>query len=694
MSKSDAHNRILKLREFLKRWNYQYFIENKTTLSEPARDQLKRELEVLEKQYPEFITPDSPTQRIGAPLSGKLAKVRHKHPKQSLQDVFGWEEIKDWEERIQRILPKERFEYISELKIDGLNISLWYEKGKFIRALTRGDGTFGEDVTHTVRTIESIPMELKDPLTAEVSGEVYMSKKAFEKMRDEGFANPRNAAAGSVRQLDPAITAARHLSAFFYTLRTDQDLDQEEVLTKLKQQGFPTEPHWKKHKSLESIHHFLDDWAKKRNDLPYGTDGIVIKVNSAEHQQRLGSTARAPRWAVAYKFPASQATTVVEDVVFQVGRTGAITPVAELRPTFLDGSTVSRATLHNEDEILRKDVRIGDSVVLQKAGDVIPEVVEVITSLRTGKEKKVHFPKTCPVCDTALVRPESEAIHRCPNAACPGKTREQLYHFVSKGAFDIDSLGQKIIDQLIDRSLIVSPADIFHLRYEEIYTLDLFEQKRTENLLQAIESAKHVPFSRFLFSLGIRHLGEKSARDLVPELQRHLHFKKEKLKQGSVEQATLFADDVDESGSIEYIAPADIGAYLSHDVDHWEKLDSVEGIGPKVIESMKEWFHSPEHQQMMKKLTEYGVRVVKEQFVNEHDPIFDGKTFVITGSFERFSREELKSIILRKGGKVSGSVTAKTHALLAGEAPGSKLKKAQELQIQIWDETRIKKAMG
>lgn len=694
MSKPDAEKRIRKLREFLKQWNYQYFIENNTTLSEPARDQLKRELEELEKHYPEFITPDSPTQRIGAPLSGRLAKVRHKNPKQSLQDVFSWEEIKDWEERMTRILPKETFAYISELKIDGLNISLWYEKGQFVRALTRGDGTFGEDVTHTVRTIESIPLQLKEPLTAEISGEVYMSKKAFEKMKDEGFANPRNAAAGSVRQLDPAITASRHLSAFFYTLKTDEDLDQEAVLTTLQEQGFPTEPHWKKHKSLESIHHFLDEWAKKRDDLPYGTDGIVIKVNSAAHQQRLGSTARAPRWAVAYKFPASQATTVVEDVVFQVGRTGAITPVAELKPTFLDGSTVSRATLHNEDEIIRKDVRIGDSVVLQKAGDVIPEVVEVITSLRTGKEKKVHFPKHCPVCEAALVRPEGEAIHRCPNAECPGKTREQIYHFVSKKGFDIDALGEKIIDQLIDRSLIVTPADIFHLAYDEIYSLDLFEQKRTENLLKAIEMAKHVPFSRFLFALGIRHLGEKSARDLVPELQRHLHFKKEKLKNSSAEQTSLFGDETDESGSIEYTTPGDISDYLTHQADHWEKLDSVEGIGPKVIESMKEWFQSRDHQHMLKKLTDDGVRVVKEHFINEHDPAFDGKTFVITGSFESFSREELKSIILRKGGKVSGSVTAKTHALLAGEAPGSKLKKAQELGVQVWDEEKVKKVLN
>jgi DNA ligase (NAD+) len=709
MSKVDIQKRIEKLKEFLKKWNYEYFIENKTSISEEARDQIKRELESLEKEYPEFITPDSPTQRVGAPLSGKLAKVKHKNRKQSLQDVFNWEEIKDWEERIQRILPKEHFEYVTELKIDGLNISLWYEKGHFVRALTRGDGEYGEDITHTIRTIESIPLTLDEPITAEISGEVYMSKKAFEELNSgakpqegspltrgpggpEGFANPRNAAAGTVRQLDPSMAAKRNLSAFFYNLKDgDKNLDQSEILTTLKKLGMPTESHWKLHKKLEDIQAYLDHWTKKRDSLPYGIDGIVIKVNNAEHQERLGSTAKAPRWAVAYKFPAAQSTTVVEDIVFQVGRTGAVTPVAELRPTFLDGSTVSRATLHNEDEINRKDVRIGDTVIIHKAGDIIPEVVQVLTELRTGKEKKVHYPKLCPVCDSELVRAEGESAHRCMNPDCPGKTREQLYHFVSKKGFDIDALGEKIINQLIDRSLIVTPADIFHLTYDEIYSLDLFEQKRTENLLKAIEEAKHVPMSRFLFALGIRHLGENSARDLVPELQRDMHFKHEKKKKNAiVEQTTLFGDE-ESSESVEYITPEDLLHLFQKHPDKWEQLDSVEGIGPKVIASLKEWFENHQHQQVLKKLSEYGVRILKETFVNEHDPAFDGKTFVITGSFDSFSREELKSIILRKGGKVSGSVTSKTHALLAGEAPGSKLKKAQELGVQVWDEMEVKK---
>lgn len=666
MSKQEAEKRIEKLRSFLKQWNHDYFIENKTTVSEAARDQMKRELEDLEKQHPEFITPDSPTQRVGAPLAERLDKVRHKVRKQSLQDVFNWQEIEEWQERMQKILPHEIFHYVTELKIDGLNISLWYEDGKYVKALTRGDGEFGEDVTHTVRTIESIPMELEEPLTGEISGEVYMSKKAFEAVEKEGFANPRNAAAGTIRQLDPSITAKRNLSAFFYHWNGERKLDQGVVLETLKKFGFPVEPHWKLHHKLESIKSFIDHWSKKRDDLPYHIDGIVIKVHSEKQQERLGSTAKAPRWAVAYKFPAEQSTSIVEDIVIQVGRTGAITPVAELRPTFLDGSTVSRATLHNEDELKRKDVRIGDTVIIRKAGDIIPEVVQVLAEMRTGKEKPFTFPKECPGCGRKLVRVEGEVILRCPNDHCPAKTREQLYHFVSKKGFDIDALGQKIIDQLIDKSLIVTPADIFHLTYDEIYSLDLFEKKRTENLLAAIEKAKHIPFSRFLFALGIRHIGEQTARDLVPELQKGLVFHHQ------------------------HCTPVELLHSITGDKEKAEKINSVEGMGDKVTAAFIDWFHVHEHQMLLKRLTEFGVHILKEENVNEHDPVFDSKTFVITGSFEKFSRDELKNIILRKGGKVSGSVTSKTHALLAGEAPGSKLKKAQELGVQIWDESKVK----
>lgn len=694
MSKAEAKKRIEKLREFLLKWNHEYFIENKTSISEAARDKIKRELEDLEGQFPDLITPDSPTQRVGSPLSGKLPKVKHRTPKQSLQDVFSFEELEDWKERAQRILPKESFQFVSELKIDGLNITLWYDKGKLKRALTRGDGTTGEDVTHSVRAIEAIPLTLSKPITAEISGEVYMSKEAFGAIKEkEGFANPRNAAAGTLRQLDPAVTASRKLSAFFYTLRTDKRPDQDNLLMQLKELGLPTEQHWKLHKDLKSLEKDITAWTDKRQELPYVIDGIVIKINDQEHQRRLGSTAKAPRWAVAYKFPAEQSTTKVEDIVVQIGRTGAVTPVAELTPTFLDGSTVSRATLHNEDEVQRKDVRIGDTVIIQKAGDIIPEVVQVLPELRSGKEKVFSFPRKCPVCDTRLEKPEGEAILRCPNTDCPARTREQLYHFVSKKGFDIDALGAKIVDQLIDRSLVVTPADFFHLSYEEIYSLDLFEQKRTENLLEAIEAAKRVPFSRFLFSLGIRHLGEKSARDITPTLQKHLSFHKEKKVSQASDQATLFSDESTSSDEVEVCAPQDLAKLLKDDEKVWEAIDAIDGIGPKVVESLQSWFDHQDHQLWMKQMTERGVKLRKQTFVNEHDPAFEGKTFVITGSFEAFSREELKAIVLRKGGKVSSSVTSKTSVLMVGEAAGSKLKKAQELGVEQWNEAKIKQVL-
>lgn len=710
MDKSEAKKRLQKLREFISDWNYQYFIENKTNVSEAARDKIKRELEDLEAQYPDLITPDSPTQRIGAPLSGKFPKVKHKTRKQSLQDVFSLEEVEDWVERAQKILPKADFEYVSELKIDGLNITLWYDKGVLKRALTRGDAIQGEDVTHSIRTIKSIPLKLRQPVTIEVSGEVFMSRKSFEKLnksiqagdgsppfkRAGGsgggvFANPRNAAAGTVRQLDPQMTASRELSAFFYSLYGEQHTDQSKVLEQIKSWGLPTEPNWKVHKELKGLEKYIQNWEKKREKLGYDTDGVVIKINSADHQKRLGSTARAPRWAVAYKYPAEQTSTIVEDIVLQIGRTGAVTPVAELKPVFVAGSTVSRATLHNEDELIRKDVRVGDTVIIHKAGDIIPEVVEVITKLRPDTSKAFHFPKKCPVCQSPLIRSEGEAIHRCPNKSCPARTREELYHFVSKGGFNIDALGSKIVDQLVDRSLVVSPADFFHLSYEEIISLDLFEQKRTENLLEAIEAAKMIPLSRFLFAFGIRHVGQKTSRDLVPELQRGLSFKKSKRIISKSDQSSLFGEDEESSNHVETITPTDLYKSIIDDEKKREKIDSVEGLGPKAVDSFFGWFENKTNQHMLDKMTEFGVKIIKQTFINEHDPHFEGKTFVITGSFEERSREELKQIVLRKGGKVSGSVTSKTDVLMVGEKAGSKLKKAQGFGTEIWDEQNVMK---
>lgn len=642
-------------------------MENSSTVSEAARDHVKRELEELESAYPELITPDSPTQRVGAPLSGRLAKVSHKTPRQSLQDVFSMSELEDWANRCQKTLPKVEFSYVCELKIDGLNVTLWYEEGHLVRAITRGDGIQGEDITHTVRTIPTIPLILPEPWSLEVSGEIFMSFSSFEKIKSEGFANPRNAAAGTVRQLDPKVAANRNLSVFFYTHHaSDSPPTQAEVLSFFQTLALPVEPHWKRCSSLSEVKTFINHWSKNRQDLLYPTDGIVVKVNSKELQHRLGSTAKNPRWAVAYKFPAQQSTSQILDITLQVGRTGAITPVAELKPTLVAGSTISRATLHNEDEIKRKDVRIGDTVVIQKAGDVIPEVVEVLKDLRSGNEKPYRFPTDCPACTTWLVREEGEVAWRCPNRSCAGKHIEALGHFVSRKAFDIDALGPKILQQLVEKQLISDPADIFTLTFDELMSLELFDIKRSQNLISTIASSKCVKLSSLIFALGIRHVGEKTARDIAKELQEHLMSNPmQKVK-----------------------TPNDLLSILSAPKTIVQ-LDTIEGIGPKVTESIREWREQPSHIHFMSKLTMAGIQLLKEDFATISDIHCTGKTFVITGSFQNWSRDELKKIVLARGGKVSASVTPKTSVLLCGDDPGSKLKKAQELGVQIVHEETL-----
>ncbi len=549
MDLKTAQGRVKKLKEFLKDWNYQYFVLNTSQVSEAARDKVKRELEDLEREYPELVTPDSPTQRVGSVLSGKFAKVKHVTKKESLQDIFSIEELEEWEKRNQRFLPDVRFQYLCELKIDGLNITLHYKNGTLVRALTRGDGVFGEEITHTVKTIESVPLALTSDYTGEISGEVYMPKKSFENLQKLGvreFANPRNAAAGTVRQLDPRVASQRDLDAFFYSIIPGFE-SQEENLKTMQKLGMRVNPHYAVTSDIADVKKYLATWEKKRASLPYQTDGVVIKVLLTEHQKRLGSTAKAPRWAVAFKFAAEQSVSQVLDIVLQVGRTGAVTPVAVLKPTQLAGSLISRATLHNEDEIARKDIRIGDSVVIQKAGDVIPEVVQSLPKLRSGKEKKFVMPKQCPSCGTTLVRPEGEAVSRCPNKNCQAQHKEQLEHFVSRKGFNIETLGTKILDQLLEHGCIDDASDIFFLKYPDIRSLPLFEDKRTNNLLTSIQRSRVVPISRFLFALGIRHLGEQTARDFAKEIQDRIpakhtttleteHRKKE-------EQISLFEDD-------------------------------------------------------------------------------------------------------------------------------------------------------
>ncbi|MDD4351572.1 MAG: NAD-dependent DNA ligase LigA, partial [Candidatus Gracilibacteria bacterium] len=474
MTKEEAKIRIEKLRTEIRKWNYEYFVLDNNTLSEAARDSLKKELVELEEQFPDLITPDSPTQRVGSVLSGRFASVQHKTAKKSLADIFSEAELIDWQVRIQKLVPGQEISYYCEAKLDGLNITIWYEDGKFVRALTRGNGVAGEDVSHTVRTIQNIPLILNEAVTCEVSGEVLLPSLSFralnERQRALGlaeFANPRNAAAGTVRQLDPAVAAERDLAMYFYALEENNLPDRletyEQKVALLKRLGLPITPIAQKCADLDAVQEFYLELQKKRGDLPFEIDGLVIKVDSLEQQNAMGMTAKTPRFMIAYKFPAEQASTVVQDIEVQVGRTGALTPVAILRPVSVSGSTVSRATLHNEDEIARKDIRIGDTVVIQKAGDVIPEVVESLQEMRTGQEKIFQMPHTCPICGAETLRKEGEAVRRCQNKNCYSQVSESLKHFVSRQAFDIDGLGDKLIDQLLEYDLISNPADIFTL---------------------------------------------------------------------------------------------------------------------------------------------------------------------------------------------------------------------------------------
>ncbi len=668
MDSREAKKRIEKLKEQIKKLNYEYFVLDKSEVSESVRDSLKRELKELETKFPQFVTPDSPTQRVGSVLSGRFPKVAHLTPKKSLEDAFSEEELRDWEVRIAKFVRGEKIAYICELKIDGLNITLHYKKGKLLRALTRGNGVEGEDVTHTVKTIESIPLELTEPVDLEVSGEVYISSKSFEKMNkqqkqngEELFANPRNAAAGTIRQLDPQVAASRDLSAFFYELGknsfTTAPKTQEEILKMFQRLGLPVNREFRLVESIDEVLQFCHHWRRKREKLSYEIDGVVVKVDQKDLQERMGFTAKTPRWAVAYKFPAAQTTTQIVDIIVQVGRTGALTPVAILKPVFVAGSTISRATLHNEDELKKKDVRIGDTVIIQKAGDVIPEVVSVLKNLRTGHEKKFHFPTKCPVCGGTVEKPEGEAITRCMNASCFAKEREAFIHFVSKKAFDIDGLGEKVVVQLLDAGLIADPADIFTLTESDFLQLPLFKEKRTGNLIDAIEKAKRVPLSRFLFALGVRHIGEGTSQDLAKFIAAHVKKSKE-------------------------IRPTEI-FHIMHGVTQ-ETINEIEGFGDIVAASVFEFFRDPRTKQLFEKLESVGV-VIFSDMSQEKTPLSD-KKIVITGSLKNFSREEMKDTVKRAGGIIQSDVSTKTDYLICGEEPGSKLTRAKELGVKVLTE--------
>ncbi|MBD3157032.1 NAD-dependent DNA ligase LigA, partial [Candidatus Peregrinibacteria bacterium] len=663
MDINEAKERIENLRKEIAKRNYEYFVLDQSNVSEAVRDSLKRELIELENQFPSLITKNSPTQRVGSVLSGKFDKVRHITPKKSLQDAFSDEEVREWAMRIGKLVSGEKITFMCELKIDGLNISVHYKNGVFQRALTRGNGVEGEDVSHTVRTIESIPLTLNEKVDIEVSGEVFLPKKSFDRINKEheqkgedGFANPRNAAAGTIRQLDPQIAASRNLDAFFYELGRhsfeDTPVTQYEVLERFKQIGLKINPDHKQCSSIEEVIRFCKSWHEKKETMPYEVDGIVIKVNDRKQQEKMGFTAKYPRGMIAYKFPAEQAMTVVEDIQVQVGRTGALTPVAHLKPVLVDGSTVSRATLHNEDEIKRKDVRIGDSVIIQKAGDIIPEVVEVLKDMRTGKEKKFHFPKYCPVCEQPVTRKEDEAAYRCTNKDCFAKKRRQFYHFVSKAALNIDGLGKKVINELVDIGLVQDPADIFTLKQTDLFNLPLFKEKRAKKVYEAIQQSKHCELHRFIYGLGIRYVGEKASRDIARYITRHLKRVTDKPTidwSGSQKQTSLFDDETKTTTTIESAFTArDVLATL--DALGKEDIRNVEGIGDTVADSVVAWFENTQNRKLMEKFHTVGVALYVQK--RKTNPAIKGKGFVLTGTLKTMSRQHAKSLIVKAGGHV------------------------------------------
>ena len=654
MDKSEAARRIEELIEEINYHNYRYYVLDKPEISDAHYDALYRELVKLEELYPYLIKPHSPTQRVGAKISGEFKEITHSKRRLSLDDAFSFEDLADFEIRIKKITDA-KIEYVCELKIDGLQVVLTYQKGLLITGATRGDGRVGEDVTHTIRTIQDIPLKLSKPLNLIVSGEIYIGKKDFElinkaqaKIGEAIYANPRNLAAGTVRQLDPLVVAGRRLRSFVYDLEGDvKPAIQMEMLRELKNLGFAVNVDNRLCANILEVKKFIEGWAKKREKLTYETDGVVVKVNNIATRSILGETAKAPRWAIAYKFPAEQKTTQVLDIKVQVGRQGTLTPVAILEPVRLAGSTVSRATLHNENEIRRKDVRIGDTVVVQKAGDVIPEVVAVVKSRRTAGSKEFKMPESCPVCGGGVFRLGGEVAHRCMNKNCFVVQLRKLEHFVSRDAFDIEGLGTKIVEQLYKEGLVKDPADFFTLTEGDIEPLERFAEKSAGNLITAIEGVKQIPLDRFIYALGILHVGDQMARDLTSKFS--------KLK--DIKEASL------------------------------EDLQKVEGIGEKVASSIYDFFNGKRNLALIDKLLQAGVKITAPEKLTGGKLI--GKVFVLTGTMKSLGREEAEARIRALGGKVSSSVSAKTGYVVAGDNPGSKYDTAKALGVKILTESEF-----
>lgn len=684
MTKQQAKNRIEKLKQEINHHRYLYHVLDKQEIFDAVLDSLKHELDVLEKEFPDLMTPDSPTQRVGGKALDKFKKVKHRNPMLSLNDVFSFEEVKGWEERIRKITPVfseeiKKYGYFAELKIDGFAIELIYDNGFFKLGSTRGDGIVGEDVTQNLKTIEAIPLKLsarggpslgrKIPEQFIVRGEVFMTKKAFDKINNEQknknlplYANPRNLAAGSIRQLDSKIAAARDLSFLAYGIATDLgNATHEEDHQFCRELGFKIDKYAKRCADLDDILRFWEYIKVIRGKLSYQIDGIVVGVNSNKLFSELGFVGKAPRGIVAFKFPAEQGTTIIKNIKIQVGRTGVLTPVAYLKPVNIGGTIVIHATLHNEDEIRKKDIRIGDTVIVQRAGDVIPEVVEVLKRLRLKGAKEFNMPRKCPVCGSDVVRKKGEAGHYCQNKKCFAVEREKIIHFVSKKAFNIDGLGEKIVGQLIDKGLISNAADIFKLTKGDLAPLERFAEKSISNLLEAINNSKIISLSKFLFSLGIRHVGEQTVYDIAQIFQKNNIIKKP-------DDLSVAADKMT--------------------IDDWLAIRDIGSVSAK---SIMDWLADSHNRKFLNRLAESGIIIETPKTSVVKIKKLLGKTFVLTGELELFTRDEAKNLIRSLGGNVSESVSAKTDYVVAGENPGAKYEKAKKLGIKIIDDGEFRK---
>lgn len=667
MTIDEAAKRAEELRSRLNRWSREYYVEDKPTVEDYVYDQEYAELVAIEEQYPDLITSDSPTQRVGGKVLSGFEKVTHDIPLYSLNDVFSKDELFAFDQRVQKAIGRP-VDYCCELKIDGLSVSLRYENGEFVRGATRGDGTVGENITENLKTVRSVPLKLKDAISIEVRGECFMPKKSFVQLNQareaEGkdiFANPRNAAAGSLRQLDSKITAKRNLDTFLYTVADFGPMKattQYDALEELEQIGFHTNHEKRLCHSIDEVWSFVEEYHEKRMDLTYEIDGIVIKVNDFSLQDQLGFTVKAPRWATAYKFPPEEVETKIEEIEWTVGRTGVVTPTAIMTPVRVAGTTVSRASLHNGDYIKLKDIRLNDIVRIYKAGDIIPEVAQVVLDQRPADSEPYVLPTHCPICHSELVHLDEEVALRCINPKCPAQIKEGLNHFVSRNAMNIDGLGPRVLAQMYDKQLVTDVADLYKLTEEELLTLDKIKEKSANNILTAIHDSKDNSVERLIFGLGIRHVGSKAAKILAE------HF-----------------------GDLETLSKSD-----------FESIIVLDTIGDTIADSVVTYFSNEEVHDLMSELKQAGVNFeykgIRSSQIETIDSPFKEKTVVLTGKLTRFTREEAKETIENLGGKVTGSVSKKTDIVVAGEDAGSKLTKAQELGIDVWSEEKMAEALA